>query len=187
MPNGRQNHLICLLMFNKLVLKYLDDKPYIKKLNSIRKIAKMNLTRIFKDECDDNKIIFSENEFDFTAEVVMKCADGLAPDYFDYLESSGALNAGDIDPERVVEYYVWGIRLGLREIPMLLGTKKMLDRVLEEEGKECWIMNRKYFSYFVEERIVAKRNGYPISEITTYRITDEQWKAFVDRAVGLSD
>jgi hypothetical protein len=174
-------------MSNKLVLKYLDDKPYVKKLNSLKKIARMNLERIFKDECDDNKIIFSENEFDFKKEVIMKGADGSAPDYFDYLESSGALSAEDIDPERVVEYSVWGIRLGLREIPMLLGTKTMFDRVLEEEEKECWIMNRKHFSYFLEERVVAERNGYPVSEITVYRITDEQWKTFVDRAIGLND
>ena len=174
-------------MSNKLVLKYLDNKPYIKKLNSLKKIARMNLERIFKDECDENKIIFSENAFDFEKEMIMKGADGSSPDYFDYLESSGALSAENIEPERVVECYVWGIRLGLREIPMRLGTKTMFERIVAEEERGCWILNKNYFSHFVEERIVAERNGYPVSEITVYRVTDEQWKTFADRAVGLND
>ncbi|MHB8904417.1 MAG: hypothetical protein ACYC40_04960 [Patescibacteria group bacterium] len=156
-------------------------------MKSINQIARMNLERIFKDWDNKSTIIFSENEFDFMKEVVAECADGSAPDYFDYLESSGVLSAEDIDPERVVQNYVWGIRLGLREIPMLFGTKTMLERIVEEEEKECWIMNQNHFSHFVEERIIAEDRGYPVSEITVYRISDKQWKAFVDKAIGSND
>ncbi len=184
MPHGRQNYLICLLMSNnKLVLKYLDNKPYVKKLNSINKIARMNLERIFKDENDFNKIIFSKKEFDFEKKVLITKdldSNGSYPGF-------GVLNSKDIDSKKVVQYYIWGLRLGLPEIPMLPGTKTMAERIIEEEEKGCWMMNKKNPSHFVEERIVDEHLGYPISEITVYRISDEQWKKFADEVIGNYD
>ena len=63
----------------------------------------------------------------------------------------------------------------------------MAERIIEEEEKGCWMMNKKNPSHFVEERIVDEHLGYPISEITVYRISDEQWKKFADEVIGNYD
>lgn len=152
----------------------------------INQIARINLGQIFKDWQDEASVVFSEEDFDFRKDIITVCANGSAEDYFEYLESSGALSPENINPERVVSYQVWGLRLGLRDIPMLKGNKTMYELIAEEEKKDCWIMNQNHFSHLIEERVVAENNGYPISEFTVYKISEIQWRTVINKATGFA-
>lgn len=152
----------------------------------IDQIARINLGQIFEDWQNEASVMFSEEDFDFRKDIIIVCAKGTPEDYFEYLESSGALRPENINPERVVSYQVWGLRLGLRDIPILMGTRTMYELICKEEKKDCWIMNQNHFSHLIEERVVAENNGYPISEFTVYKISEIQWRTLINKATGFA-
>lgn len=149
---------------------------------SINKIAKITLEKIYKQDSSFRSINFLDHPYDLNRVLSLfdtrTLAEVEAEEEFSFLEDG---EFEDLDPDSITELYVWGIRLGLKEIPMLSGSKSIIDRIVEDEEKTCWMENVGHFSHLVIERQVAIENGYPIWEVNIYRINEDQRQEIINK------
>ncbi len=159
-------------------------------MKTINSIARLTLERIYgKDECI--RVLNFINSY-YNLDKVLDSYDTRTlveveaeeENSFTFMEDSEFSDDPNHDPEKIYRLFVWGITLGLREIPILMGSKTIIDRIIEEEEKTCWIMNQDHFSHLVIERQVAIKNGYPIYEVDVYRISEIQWKEITKKIFG---
>jgi hypothetical protein len=161
-------------------------------MRTINQVAKITLEKIYKKDDCIRAINFFESSYDLNRVLDLfdtrTLAEVEAEEEFPFVEDfdSSDPNSEYSDSDKIYQFFVWGIKLGLREIPMLMGSKAIIDRIIEEEEKTCWIFNGYSFSHLVIERIVAVKNGYPIYEVDVYRISDIQWKEIAHKAESFS-
>lgn len=159
-------------------------------MKTINQIAKITLSKIYGTDSSFRAVNFYDYSYDLNrvlslfdtrtlAEVEAEEANFPFPVEF---PEDGEIR--DLDPDSIDELYVWGIRLGEREIPMYSGSKSIIDRIVEEEEKTCWIENGYHFTHLVIERRVAIENCYPVWEADIYRISEAQWKEIVNKIHG---
>ncbi|MFA7702875.1 MAG: hypothetical protein WCX80_05475 [Patescibacteria group bacterium] len=153
---------------------------------STNKIAKITLEKIYKQDTSFRAINFFDYSYDLNRMLNLfdtrTLAEVEAEEEFPFLED-GEIEG--LDPDSISELYIWGIRLGLKEIPMLSGSKSIIDRIVEDEKKTCWMENVGHFSHLVIERQVAVKNGYPVWEVNIYRLNEEQRKEITNKVYGI--
>lgn len=161
-------------------------------MRTINQIAKITLEKIYKkDDCIRAINFFAGS---YVLDRVLDCFDTRtsaqieAEEEFPFMGDFDSSDSGfdHSDPDKIDQLFVWGIKLGLREIPMLMGSKSIIDRVIEEEEKTCWIHNGYGFSHLVVERCVAVKNGYPIYEVDVYKVSEDQWKEIINKSQGFN-
>jgi|GEM_PF-1561393 len=154
---------------------------------SINKIARITLKKIYQQDKSFRAINFLDHPYDLNrmlnlfdtrtlADVEAEEKNFLFPAEF---PEDGEIK--NLDPDSITELYVWGIRLGLKEIPMLMGSKSIIDRIVEDEKKTCWMQNVGHFSHLVIERQVAIKDSYPVWEVNIYRINEDQKREIINR------
>lgn len=153
---------------------------------STNKIAKITLEKIYKQDTSFRAINFFDYAYDLNRMLNLfdtrTLAEVEAEEEFSFLED-GEIEG--LDPDSISELYIWGIRLGLKEIPMLLGSKSIIDRIVEDEEKTCWMENVGHFSHLVIERQVAIKYGYPVWEVNIYRVNEDQRKEIINKVYGV--
>ena len=151
---------------------------------NINDIAKITLTSIYGTCTTVRSLNFMKNSYNLHN--ILSLHDNRTIEDIEMWERDPNPIPDDYEKENdlndIHDYFLWGIKIGLEEMPMYEGDKSLLDRIAGHQKILEWGFAGKSFSHLVVERIVGVKNGYPLYEIDVYNLKKNQVNQILEKA-----